>query len=49
MSQIDNPVHNIKSALDQMFDLVTMQLTKSKDALAGFSSTDTRDSKERKV
>lgn len=36
MSQIDNPVHNIKAALDQMFELVTMQLVKSKDALAGF-------------
>jgi phosphate transport system protein len=36
MSQIDNPVHNIKHALDQMFELVEMQLIKSKDALASF-------------
>lgn len=36
MSQIDNPVHNIKAALDQMFDLVETQLHKSKDALARF-------------
>lgn len=36
MSQIDNPIHNIKHALEQMFDLVSMQLMKSKEALERF-------------
>lgn len=36
MSQIDNPVHNLKEDLEQMFQLVTTQLTKAKEALTKF-------------
>jgi phosphate transport system protein len=36
MSQIDNPVHNLKSELDQMFQMVSTQLGKAKDALTLF-------------
>jgi phosphate transport system protein len=36
MSQIDNPVQNLKLDLDDMFQLVTMQLTKAKEALTKF-------------
>ncbi len=36
MSQIDNPVQNLKSELEEMFQLVTTQLTKAKEALTNF-------------
>jgi phosphate transport system protein len=36
MSQIDNPVHNLKSELEQMFQLVSTQLSKAKEALSLF-------------
>ena len=36
MSQIDNPVHNLKEDLEQMFQLVTTQLSKAKEALTKF-------------
>ncbi len=36
MSQIDNPVHNLKEELEQMFQLVTTQLLKAKEALTKF-------------
>lgn len=36
MSQIDNPVHNLKAELDQMFQMVATQLSKAKEALTGF-------------
>ena len=36
MSQIDNPVHNLKSELEQMFQMVSTQLGKAKDALTLF-------------
>jgi phosphate transport system protein len=36
MSQIDNPVHNLKEELGQMFQLVSTQLTKAKEALTKF-------------
>jgi len=36
MSQIDNPVHNLKAELEQMFQLVSTQLTKAKEALTKF-------------
>lgn len=36
MSQIDNPVHKLKEELEQMFQLVTTQLLKAKEALTKF-------------
>jgi len=36
MSQIDNPVHNLKTDLEEMFQLVTTQLSKAKEALTKF-------------
>ncbi|MBC8047234.1 MAG: phosphate signaling complex protein PhoU [Fimbriimonadaceae bacterium] len=36
MSQIDNPVQNLKHDLEDMFQLVTTQLTKAKEALTKF-------------
>lgn len=36
MSQIDNPVHQIKYDLDSMFELVSRQLSKTKEALENF-------------
>lgn len=36
MSQIDNPVQNLKSELEEMFQLVTTQLMKAKEALTKF-------------
>lgn len=36
MSQIDNPVHNLKADLEEMFQLVTTQLSKAKEALTKF-------------
>ncbi|MFN0276497.1 MAG: phosphate signaling complex protein PhoU [Chitinophagales bacterium] len=36
MSQIDNPVHKLKTELDEMFQLVTTQLGKAREALVKF-------------
>lgn len=36
MSQIDNPVHNLKIELEQMFSLVATQLGKAREALLKF-------------
>ncbi|MFI5172887.1 MAG: phosphate signaling complex protein PhoU [Chitinophagales bacterium] len=36
MSQIDNPVQNLKHELEEMFQLVTTQLLKAKEALTKF-------------
>jgi len=36
MSQIDNPVQQLKTELDSMFELVSRQLTKAKEALEKF-------------
>lgn len=36
MSQIDNPVHNLKADLEEMFQLVTTQLSKARQALESF-------------
>lgn len=36
MSQIDNPIHELKRSLEQMFQLVFTQLEKSRDALSRF-------------
>lgn len=38
MSQIDNPIHELKHSLEQMFQLVSTQLEKSKEALSKFDN-----------
>ena len=36
MSQIDNPVHHLKAELENMFELITTQMSKAKEALTHF-------------
>lgn len=43
MSQIDTPVHRIKVELDEMFEIVGLQLHKTKDAMQKFDKDLARD------